>query len=393
MRPSEYPNSNVSLLCRLCGIAAHLRAWLALSFVSMCLSLFALGQASAQANANLVVEVLVADQGSKQRNSAYWLAFDQVLRRHVEPRIALDPVQREDLMKDPSLYVQTFRYRKYNAATDNARTATRLVRDGAAPTAVISVSFPPDLAAIVQQQLIPIAVEDTNQTVAPVIALVAVEQQGGQFIIGGERGKKFQSRAMQLAAANNLQLEFPTLDAADQQLINAADILAGDVERINGFVSRYNASNLLTGALFLLSPNTWQSDWTYLSSDQQQKSFSLTTATLDEALVAAMTQISPGGGYLGSTYNDGSGAGFEQSGVEFKVENIRSLADYNSVINTLRQVDAGIVTDALEFDAVVFRATDQGAPRLRDSLIASRNFEPLNTDQFSGALSFRYQAR
>jgi len=106
-----------------------------------------------------------------------------------------------------------------------------------------------------------------------------------------------------------------------------------------------------------------------------------------------MTQVSPSGGFLGSAYNDGSDENFEQSGVPIRVENIRSLADYDTVLTMLRRLDANVMTESLETDAMVFRATDQSAAIVRDSLIASRSFEALNTDQVVGELSFRYLAR
>ncbi len=396
MRRTGLSTPDCCLSTELNGVFACVRslaAFCLMSFSLVILSLPVTSQAQAQSNGDFRVEVLVADQGSRQRDSAYWLAFNRVLRRQVETRVRVEPAQRDELMKNPSLYVQSFRYRKFDSAADSSRLATRKVREGAAPAAVITVSFPADIAAIVQQQLIPAAVEEEVPVAAPVIALVAVEQQGNQFIIGGDRGKKFQSRAMQLAAANNLLMEFPVIEAADLDLISAADILSGDTDRINSFVSRFSGNDLLTGALYRLSPTTWQSDWSYSSGEQAAQSFSLTTATLDEALVAAMTQISPGGSYLSSTYNDGTDASFERSGVEIRVENIKSLADYDSVLAVLKQLDADVVTATLEYEAIVFRATDQGAPRVRDSLIANRRFEALNTDQFSDSLSFRYQAR
>lgn len=351
--------------------------------------------ASAQSGANLQVDVRVVNQGANERSSAYWLAFDRVLRRHVETRVRVEPAQREALMKNPSLYVQTFRYRKYNGATDNGLIGTRKVREGAAPAAIISVTFPKDLAAIIQQQLIPVIEEETQPVETPVLAMVAVEQLDSQFIIGGERGKKFQARAMQLAAANNLQLEFPVIEPADLELITAADILAGDEERINSFVTqRYQVDKVLTGALYRLSPSTWQSDWRYSSKDGSTQSFSLSTATLDEALVSAMTQISPGGGYLNSAYSDAYTEGDSTSaGVPIRVENINSLADYDNVLAMLRRLDANVVTEALEPDAMVFRTSDQAAASVTESLIASRSFEVVSTDQFAGDLTFRFQAQ
>jgi len=229
--------------------------------------------------------------------------------------------------------------------------------------------------------------------IAPVIALVAVEQQDKQFIIGGDRGRKFQQRATELASANNLQLEFPNITVEDLESISAADIFNSDVERINNFSTRYAGSELLTGALYRLSPTTWQSDWTYTGQDQQARSFSLSTGTLDEALVAAITQISPGGGFLSNTYDDVSADRLEQTGVAIRVENIRSLSDYDNILATLRQLDADIVTESLELNSMVFRATEQSAQRVRNSLLASNSFEPIDADQISGELSFRYLAR
>lgn len=347
----------------------------------------------AQSAEDFSVEVQVANQSGPERSNAYQLAFDQVLRRQVETRVRVEPAQREELMRDPSVFVQSFRYRQYVPGSENSRLATSSVRGGVIPAAVIAVTFPIDLAAIIQQRLIPVVEEPEAPVVAPIIALVAVEQQGSQYIITGDRGRKFQQRATQLAAANNLQLQFPELASEDLELISASDIFNRDADRINSFVTRFEENELLTGALYRLSPTTWQSDWTYTDLNQQSRTFSLTTATLDEALVAAMTQLSPGGGYLATAYDDSSVDGFERSGVAIRVENVTSLADYDNVLATLRRLDEGVVTESLEFNSMVFRATEQGAQRVRNSLTASSSFETISVDPAAGGLSFRYLAR
>ncbi len=373
---------------------AMTRYWNFASVVLAALLIFGLAaELQAQSASDFNIEIQVANQSGQERSSAYRLAFDRVLRRQVETRIRVEPAQREALMSDPSVYVQSFRYRRFVADSDNSRLATRSVRDGATPAAVIAVTFPTDLAAIIQQQLIPVVEQPEVPVAAPVIALVAVEQQGNQFIIGGDRGRKFQQRATQLAAANNLQLQFPEITNEDLELISAADIFNRDVDRINSFITRFEGSELLTGAMYRLSPTAWQSDWSFTGLDQQTQTFGLTTATLDEALVAAMTQLSPGGGYLATTYDDASVDGGGRTGVAIRVENIASLADYDNVLAALRQVDAGVVTESLEFNSMVFRATEQGADGVRNALMSSNSFEPISDDQFGGELSFRYLAR
>jgi|GEM_PF-6379617 len=136
----------------------------------------------AQSLEDFNIEVQVANQSDRERNSAYRLAFDRVLLRQVETRVRVEPEQR---------------------------------------------------------QLIPVVEEPAAPVIAPVIALVAVEQQDKQFIIGGDRGRKFQQRATELASANNLQLEFPNITVEDLESISAADIFNSDVERINNFSTRY----------------------------------------------------------------------------------------------------------------------------------------------------------
>jgi len=352
-------------------------------------------QVQAQPGSEFTVEVQVVDQSNSERTSAYWLAFDRVLRRQVETRLIVEPFQREELMEDPSRYVQSFRYRRYDPTSDNVLLATRSVREGtAAPGSVIAVTFPTDLAAIIQQQLIPAEEEQELPAILPVIALVAVEQQGEQFLIGGDRGKKFQARAMQLAAANNLQLQFPEFTIEDLQLISAEDIFSANTDRISNFVARYEGNDLLTSALYRLSPSTWQSDWSFSGNGKQPQSFGLTTATLDEALVSAMTQLSSDGsssdGYLSS---GGSADSFNRAGVAIRVENIRSLSDYDNVLATLRRVDSSIVTEILDVESMVFRASEQGASNVSNALASSQSFEVINADPFVGELSFRYLAR
>ncbi len=377
-------------------LSVRLSSWiLLLPIIAICAMQQSHAQSQTPSATDFRVEVQVTDQSDRERNRAYLLAFDRVLRRQVETRVFVESFQREELLQDPARYVQSFRYRRVNPTTDSVLLATRSVREGANPTAVIAVAFPTDLAAIIQQQLTPVIEEQEVQEILPVIALVAVEQQGNVFLIGGDRGKKFQARAMQLAAANNLQIQFPEFSAEDQQLITAEDIFGANTDRINNFAARFEGNDLLTGALYRLSPTTWQSDWNFSKRNtESQSSFGLTTATLDEALVSAMTQLSANGGAGGGFLSSGGTAGsYDRAGVVIRVENIRTLADYDNVLATLRELDGSVVTEILELEAMVFRASEQGAENVRSALSRSRSFETINTDQFAGELSFRYLAR
>ena len=107
-----------------------------------------------------------------------------------------------------------------------------------------------------------------------------------------------------------------------------------------------------------------------------------------------MTQLSANGGAGGGFLSSGGTAGsYDRAGVVIRVENIRTLADYDNVLATLRELDGSVVTEILELEAMVFRASEQGAENVRNALSRSRSFETINTDQFAGELSFRYLTR
>ena len=107
-----------------------------------------------------------------------------------------------------------------------------------------------------------------------------------------------------------------------------------------------------------------------------------------------MTQLSANGGAGGGFLSSGGSAdGYNRAGVVIRVENIRSLADYDNVLATLRELDGSIVTEVLDIDSMVFRASEQGAANVRNALSSSRSFETINADQFAGELSFRYLTR
>jgi len=339
------------------------------------------------------VDVLVADRGDDERKRAYRVALDSVLRRQVETQIQIDREQRREIMSNASLYIKTARYRQVNPSADSSRASTRAVRDSGKAAAVLVASFSSDLAAIIQNQLVIVAEPEEIVVDAPVIALVAVEQQGSQFIIGGERGKKFQARAIQLATVNNLLLQFPEFTPADLELIAAEDILFGETERINNFVSQFEATDVLTGAIYQLSSNNWQSDWSYVEQGKQPQSYNLTTTTLDEALVSVMSQISSGGGFASPGYLNGTTSSYQLAGVAVRIESINSLNDYATVLSLLTQLDNSVVTESLEDQAMVFRVSDDNGAYVSSSLASSRQFEALNTDPITGELSFRYQGK
>ena len=358
-----------------------------LIFGAVCINALFGGVANAK---DFTVEVVVANPGDSQRSSAYWLALNRVLQRDM-PAGAIDEVQRKEILREPSRYVQSFRYRAFDAGRDSGRLATRQVREGEPADSVVAVTFPGTLLGNIQRQFqAPVIEEVVTPGTGRILALVAVEQDTDQFLIGGTRAKKFQSRMIQLGAANNMAFEFPLLDEADQSVISPANVLFYDQAVVDAMAGKYQASGSLTGAMVRLSEQSWQSDWHYRVAGAEDRTLSLTTRSLDEALLTAVTEIANMNG-SSSGYLSGVG-GFDRSGVAIRVENINSLTQHQQVLALLRSIEASVVTEALEPGATVFRAPDADSFSLQQRLSGQSVLTPLvssGVGQSSESITYR----
>lgn len=317
---------------------------------------------------DFTVEVIVTDPGAKQRASAYWLALSMVLDRNM-PAGIIDENQRQEVLRDPARYVQSFRYRPYVEADDPGLLATRQVREGAPADSVIVVTFPTTLPGNIQRQFLaqPIEEEVVTPGSGRILALVAVEQDGKQFLIGGETAKKFQSRMIQLGAANNLVFEFPLLDEEDRAIISPANVLFSDQAVFDAITQKYQSSGRLSASLLRIGETSWQSDWQYNFPGNKNGDLSLTTRSLDEALLTAVTEIASGGSSFGGSLLAGN-IDFERGGVAIRVENINTLAHHQQVLQLLRSIDESAVAEGLEPGVTVYRAQNTDVFNLQQRL-------------------------
>jgi hypothetical protein len=340
---------------------------------------------------DFTVEVVVADPGARQRTSAYWLALNRVMQRNMPPG-TLDDSQRSEVLKDPARYVQTFRYRPYNAATDANRLSTRQVREGAPADSVIVVTFPATLPGNLQRQFQSQVLQE--EVVTPgsgrILALIAVEQDGEQFLIGGDTARKFQSRMSQVGSANNLTFEFPQLDDEDLSIISPANVLFNDQAVLDAMTQKYSASGRIAGALTRIGEASWQSDWRYQFAGGQAGDLSLTTRSLDEALLTAVTEISSGGASAGSGFFAGD-VNFERPGVLIRVENINSLESHQRVLQLLRSIDSSAVAEKLEPGATIYRALNADQFGLQQQLAGQPALTSL--PELSGESFIAYRLR
>ena len=244
------------------------------------------------AQESLKVNVLVADQGRAERSLAYRLSLDSLVR-NVLPIDTVPESERRAVLRSAGDYVQSFRYRRPDPAALAGGLATAKSREPDATPSLLTVTFPAELAELIQAKLAPVQAEVPSEPEdQSILALIAVDQQGSQMLIGGKTGVKFQNRAMQLAAASDLELQFPRMDSADRDALSPADVLNDQRNALELAQQRYAVNSRLTAALIRLASGSWQSEWKFSRPGAADSTYRLTTSNLDEALVTVIGEIS-----------------------------------------------------------------------------------------------------
>ena len=182
------------------------------------------------------------------------------------------------------------------------------------------------------------------------------------------------------------------MDDDDLLLVEPANVLYNETQALSAILEKYNTSSRITGALVRLSATAWQSEWTLQVPGQQPRAVNLTTQTLDEALITAVTEIagtgdqsSIGGAYLASD------AAFQRNGVALRVENLNSLARYEQALALLRTIDPQVVTESLEPGYTVFRSPSTNATALQQRLSRQSRFVAMPQDGLSSELIYQFQ--
>jgi hypothetical protein len=371
-----------------------------IAFLATAFALAGLSVAPVLAQGSLNARVLVADQGSGERNLAYRLALDSLIR-NVLPVDAVPDSERRGVVRSAGDYVQSFRYGRASP-DDIARTglATVKAREPDATPSLLTVTFPAELAELIQAKLAPEQfaepVEPENQSI---LALIAVDQQGSEMLIGGKTGVKFQNRAVQLAATSDLELVFPRMDQADRDALEPSDVLSDQRQALDLALQRYGVNRRLTGALIRLASGSWQSEWRYSRPGAAANTYRLTTSNLDEALVTVIGEISDasqnGGNALDPLARYGAPA--VPAGVAVRIDNVTSLAHYHQVLELVQGINAAAVPETVQPRSVVFRVPGADIVALEQQLSANRRFALANDTSGVSfeptALSYRFIPR
>jgi len=345
------------------------------------------------------VEVLVADQGKRERNLGYRLSLASLLRTTLPPDLVPEELLPEVIKKSGD-FVQSVRYRRFDASKDIVRLATKKASDAGSAASILVVTYPAALEQILADQVTPDEPAPVPQPIVDerVLALIAVDQQTSRSLLGGNTGVKFQKRLLQLGSANQLEIVFPQLDDTDRQLVSAESILTNQTDKLAAVQQKYATGSRLVGGLFRLSNGAWQSEWRFIDQGLPRDTVNLTTNNLDEALIAVIDQIT-------RPINSGdpadaglAGAQVVRKGVAVRVENVNSLRDYDRVRQVMLSVDSQAQPESIDPQAVVFRLLQADPYTVGDQL---QRTGVLNTvvsqntafDRTGNELNFRYVPR
>lgn len=247
-----------------------------------------LGAVSGLARAAIVeglyeAEVPVTNQGDSERDRAMSLALAQVITKVSGNVQATQMPAFQDVLKNPSQYMQQFRYKRLPASA--ATTSSAAPGQPAAPTELAWFRFDQHAVnRLLRGNGLPV----WGKTRPATLAWIAVEQDGSRFILGGDSNEDLKQALTQDAKRNGLALVFPLLDLDDQRNLTFADIWGGFQSAITDASERYQPDAILVGRLSLSSSDQWSARWSLYQQGQSQD-WSGQYSTINDVLQAGTT--------------------------------------------------------------------------------------------------------
>ena len=190
-------------------------------------------------------------------------------------------------------------------------------------------------------------------------------------IVSGEAREQIQAFVSE-AARMGLPVVFPSMDLADQQAIQPADIQGLFTDQIMQASGRYDPAKVLVGRIER-GGSLWSARWALLDSGRQYRSWQETDSSLDALLATGAQTL---GQRLLAQYGIGGGTveGADNR-VELAVTGVRSVDDYGRVLNFLTDLPpvSGVALVQAGSGRLVYRLhTTASREQLRQSIELGR---------------------
>lgn len=322
-------------------------------------------------------EVNVVDKDPRVRKEAFGLALMQVAIKVSGRRgAAANPVVIEAI-KEPSRFVQQFRY--HNVAPTGSEDPAAEI-----PALALWVQFDaPAVDTLMSEAGLPV----WGRVRPSVLVLVAVETATGRELLSSDDAGGWADFVGRIGAERAVPLVLPLMDLEDRSRLRASDVWAGFEDNVQGAAQRYQSEGVLLGRAYERVPNFWEARWRLLLGDGRHEWVDQGEG-LDAVLLAGVHE---GADRLASRFGAAT-ATTVASGVEVSVAGIRSLRDYARTLKYLDALDGVKRVDVTSVDSenVSFRLDARGGRESVRQVIALGNILTEDgQEELDAGLSYR----
>lgn len=286
------------------------------------------------------VSVPVENQSTTEREAALETALREMLVRLSGSAEVLESTASEELLRNPSRYVQRFSYeRRTVLATPEAGAAAELdgLRVEPVETEQLMLHARFDIDAL-ERRLRSYGLPVWGRERPHTLVFMAVDDPNkGRRIIGAEHGL---AKAWEEAGERRgVPVQLPAMDVEDQGSISVMDIWGVFEDPLHAAADRYDPNAVLVVSAWPASDSSWALRGSLLRENETNQRWELQAKSL-EAAVAAMIDA------LAETYaqefavaaNRGFGLGNDR--VEMEIRDLGSLEGYAAVLDYISGLSA-----------------------------------------------------
>ncbi len=289
----------------------HLAGQLAL----VCLLMFSSAAQAARLEQLFEAQVGVSGRGTPARDRGIEQALSIVLLRVIGGQDQLDTPQARRLIKQPSRYVEQFRFSSQAARS----------RDGK-PALALWVQF--DRISL-EKDVRLAGLSWWGPDRPDMLLWLAVDDNGARSIISETGGGKISRFFHDVAKDRGIPLIFPQMDLQDRRAVQFTDISGAFASNLQAASRRYHPQSLLIGSIRRAGFNDgWRTSWTFIDGVTRQH-WSQSVPSLEEA---AMLGVSEAAELLAIKY---AYQGSSETTRPIIVEGIQGIKDYAQVLEYL----------------------------------------------------------
>jgi uncharacterized protein len=331
------------------------------SLLAVCLFFTGMAAHSAVMPGLYEASVSVPDQSAAARNVALQQALAAVLVKITGDRNAPGLPALADVLKDPSQFLQQYRYQQ--TSTDGSGSVAPTVMFDLTRTGTPAI--PPTgmmLWAKFDPEVLGHAVRAANEPLwgqeRPVtLVWLAIQDNSSKSILSVTNNPAVMQAMANAAAQRGIALTFPRMDAQDQQAIGFPDIADDNVSRIQQASQAYKADAILVGSLYMTTPGQYAARWQLTASAGAQS----WTTPPDTLVNVAADGVQTSADHFAQWFALAAGA-TGVNGVTVSVAGISSVDAYAKVLAYLSGLTAvkGVQVTRVDSGTVYFSLDTRG---------------------------------